>query len=108
MSNKLFMHFPLICKYTGCNRIPLHGHWIWIPEATGRRFCKGTFFDTIHSRTVLLFFPWAISYGRPSACPILLAALSATLLPSGSYRKISLYKICGLWPLETISSVRVV
>src|SRR5258705_2794299 len=58
-----------------------------------------------NSITVLLFSPWAISYGRPSACPILLAALSATPLPSGSYRKMSLYKIFGLWPQESVSNV---
>src|SRR5258705_13867181 len=46
----------------------------------------------------------AISYGRPSACPILLAALSATLLPSGSYRKMTLYKISGLWVMLFIGS----
>src|SRR5258705_12580417 len=38
----------LVYIYTWCNRITPHGHWIWIPEATGRRFCRGTFFDTIH------------------------------------------------------------
>src|SRR5258705_9456625 len=38
--------------YIWCNRITPHGHWIWIPEATGRRFCRGTFFDTIHLASV--------------------------------------------------------